>query len=55
MFGTMIDVTKFYWTFRMPQEVWDLFCLDGVKFQSLPFGSSYSALISQETLGDLLR
>ena len=46
VFGTTIDVTNFYWSLRMPQEVWDLFHLEGAEFHSLPFGWHYSPLIA---------
>ena len=55
VFGTTIDLTNFYWSLHMPQEVWDLFRLDGAEFHSLPFRWNFSPVIAQETLGDLLR
>ena len=54
LFGTTIELTNFYWSLRMPREVWDLFRLDGAEFHSLPFGWNFSPLIARETLGDLL-
>ena len=54
IFGTTIDLTHFYWSLRMPREVWDFFRLDGDEFHLLLLGWNFSPLIAQVTLGDLL-
>ena len=51
VFGIIIDLTNFYRSLHMPQEVWDLFRLEGAVFHSLPFRWNYTFYRSADLRG----